>query len=81
MRFIARIALEILVRSELCGIDEQRDDDESALRARGPEERQVPFVERAHRGNETDRSFARQLANLADGAEHLHRAVASASTS
>ena len=41
---------------ELRRVDEQARDDDVALGARGVEQRDVPGVERAHRGHEPDRA-------------------------
>ena len=45
---------EVLSRPELQRVDEDRDNHETALPSRRAHQRQMPLVERSHRGNETD---------------------------
>ena len=51
---VARIAREVLVRTELQRIDEQAHDDAAGALARAIDQREMPFVERAHRRHERD---------------------------
>src|SRR3954451_137616 len=44
----ARIAVEVLPRRELQGVEEDRDDHGVAACARGPDQLTVPFVQRTH---------------------------------
>src|SRR5439155_24784125 len=46
---VARVAREVLACAELGRIDEQADDDLLVLRTGRPEQREMPFVEGAHR--------------------------------
>jgi len=48
----ARIASEILVRRELCRIDENRNDDAAGASARLFNQSQMTGVQRAHRWNQ-----------------------------
>jgi len=75
---VARVALEVLAFGELGRIDEQADDDLLVLRTGCPEQREMPFVEGAHRRYQADRIGPRELGCRA---HDLHLAVASASTS
>ena len=51
----ARIAVEILVRTELQRVDEDGGDDGRVLRARAFDQRQMPRVQCAHRRNQSER--------------------------
>ena len=55
---VARVRREILVRTELGRVHEDRHDDEVRGGAGGPHERPVPFVEEAHRRHEADGAAA-----------------------
>ena len=46
---VARVALEVLAGSELRGVDEQAHDDQVALGAGSPQQREVALVKEAHR--------------------------------
>ena len=73
---VAWVAPEILAGAELRRVDEEADDDDLVLCPGGAEERQVPLVERAHRGNEADLAAAAELgAHLLDRPDRLHRAA------
>ncbi len=85
-RLVARVALEVLPFAELGRVDEDRGDDQVVLAARRIEERDVPGVERAHRGDEPDAFPRKGLANFGDRAERPHgvfapRSAASVSAS
>jgi len=54
--FIARVALEILARSELGRVDEDRRDDRNAARSCRTHQRLVTGVEGTHRRHEADRA-------------------------
>src|SRR5439155_24593118 len=77
---IARVAGEVLVRSELGGIDEDARDDGVAFTTRRLQQRDVPRVQRAHRRDEADDAVAADAAQLHDRAHGLHAFVTSAST-
>ena len=68
---------------ELGRVDEQRDDDDVALLARAPHQRQMALVERAHRRDETEpvlparRGCASAARSSAIGCERLHAGWAS----
>ena len=53
--FAPGIAGEILVRTELERVDEDRDDDEGRMSLREAHERQVPLMQGSHRRDEPDR--------------------------
>ena len=83
---VARVALEVLPCAELGRVDEDRGDHQVVLAARRIEERDVPGVERAHRGDEPDAFPRKGLANLGDRAQRPHgvfapRSAASVSAS
>src|SRR6185312_16338850 len=73
---VSRVAREVLPLGELGRVDEQACDDELVFFARGPEEREVAFVERTHRRDEAGLVVPRKLRGCAND---LHRAVASTS--
>src|SRR3954447_5521763 len=50
----ARIAVEVLPRRELQGVEEDRDDHGVAACARGPDQLTVPFVQRTHGHDDRD---------------------------
>jgi len=54
-RLVARVALVVLVRAELGGVDEDARDHGRALLAGPVQEALMPGVQRAHRGHEADR--------------------------
>ena len=68
---VARIALEVLVRGELRGVDEDGGNDETTLLASGFHQANVPGVEGAHRRDEADGliALARGGDRLADGGD------------
>ena len=83
---VARVAVEVLPCAELGRVDEDRGNHQVVLAAGRIEERDVPGVERAHRGDEPDAFPRKGLANLGDRAERPHgvfapRSAASASAS
>jgi hypothetical protein len=51
-REVARVPCEIVARVELRRVDEDRNGGQVGLRLHAPYQRDVPFVQRAHRGNE-----------------------------
>ncbi len=53
-RFLPGVGGEILARPELLGIHEDRGDATVAFGKRALDERQMPFMKRAHGGNEAD---------------------------
>src|SRR5262249_15231988 len=56
---VARIATVVLIRTELRRVDEDRGDDEVAVLFGQLDQRQMSFVECAHRGHEPDaKTFA-----------------------
>src|SRR5262249_5475674 len=60
-RLVARVAPEVLARTELLRIDEDGNDDElRAVPARDVDQREMPFVKEAHRRHEADRGLGRQ---------------------
>ena len=77
-REIARVVLQITVRLELGRVDEDRDHDQVADFADPTNQTQVPLVQRAHRGHETDptalgQRLARNLFHRVDATYDLHR--------
>jgi hypothetical protein len=52
--FVARVALEILLRTELGRIDEDRGDDAFRTALGDGNQRQMPGVQRAHGGHQRD---------------------------
>ena len=54
---VARVGFVVFARPELQGVDEDRDDHIVRRLLRGPNERKVPFVKRAHRHDERARAF------------------------
>ena len=71
---VARVRGEVGRVVELRRVHEERGDDDVVLRARGPEERAVAVVQRAHRRHEPD--DAGEL-ELGDRPHDLHVASAS----
>ncbi len=68
-----RVLVEILVRAELQTIDEDARDDGIAVLARKPHQRQVSFVQIAHRRHEGRTVLAAQLiAQFLDRADDFH---------
>src|ERR1035437_2897640 len=53
----ARIATEILIRPELCGIDENRCDDNVAMLACGLNQGTMTCVQRAHGGDKANTAW------------------------
>ncbi|KEO91079.1 hypothetical protein EH32_01770 [Erythrobacter litoralis] len=53
---LAGIGVEVLVRAELGGIDEDRGDDMVAMFARPADQREMPFVQRTHGRHQAHRS-------------------------
>ena len=87
---VARVGGQVAGLVELRGVDEERDDDDVARRARVADEAQMALVQRAHRRHEADDALlaprrAQLGAQLGDGPHGPHAAatarVASASTS
>src|SRR5439155_20364166 len=79
----AWVALEVLSRPELRGVDEEAGNRHVALGGAAPKERQVPFMEGPHGWHQTDahRLLARCHEHFADArhaADQLHGRVASA---
>jgi hypothetical protein len=75
---IAWVAREVLARSELERVHEDRDHAHVGPRARDPHERSVSFVEEAHRRHEPDRAPVRAerlraRGDLSERADDLHR--------
>ena len=69
-----RVAVEILVRTELQPIDEDARDDAVAVTARDAHQRQVALVEIAHRRHECDAAGAGEpLAQRIGRLDHFHR--------
>ena len=63
---VARIAVEVLAGAELQRVDEDRHDDEvRAILPRDANQREMTFMEKAHRRNEADHPAGR--AGSADG--------------
>jgi hypothetical protein len=81
-RLVPWIAGEILVLVELRRVDEEADDHEVALVARGPDQREMALVKGPHRRDETDRPLpvGQRSLQRGDGGSLLHGAVASART-
>ena len=75
--FVARVRVEVFGRAELCRVDEQRHDDGCALLACGAHQRQMAFVEPAHRWDQADgsRRDGERATQLGDGADRLHAAT------
>lgn len=74
---VARISTEILVWSELGGINEDAHDDGVALRPAGFDQREVPVVQIAHGRHETDpfvgsTRLCNREAKLSDRRDCLH---------
>ncbi len=67
--FVARIAREVLVRGELAGIDEDRDERALGQLASAAHQRQVPGVQRPHGRNERD--LVAVVAPLGDDAAQI----------
>jgi len=61
LRGLPRIGGEILVRPELGGVDEDRDDHVGGQLLGAPDQRQVPFVQRAHGGHQRDSAARPQI--------------------
>jgi hypothetical protein len=75
----ARVSVEVFALRELRRVDEQAHDDDVVLGAGRPKQREMSFMEGAHRRHEPEGAFpAWKICARADG---LHRAVASAKTS
>ena len=53
---VARVGFVVFARPELQGVDEDRDDHIVRRLLRGPNERKVPFVKRAHRHDKRTRA-------------------------
>ena len=82
LRFIARVMLEILRLSELQRVHEHRDRDVVGVRARSPQQRPMPLVQRAHRRHEADGRavVTPSVGGRARGrhiADHVHRSSTS----
>ena len=72
-----RILFQVFSRAELLGIDEDRDYDRRALLPRRAHQREMAFMQRAHRGDEPcDASlaarFARHLLHPFDSVDRFH---------
>src|SRR5438128_3501053 len=65
----ARVAAEVLPRTKLRGIDEDRHDDETALRTGGADQAGMAGMQRAHGGYETQLEVT--VSSLADRLPHL----------
>ena len=72
--FVARISLEIFVRPELGRIHEDGDDDAPGLLFGEADEREVPFVQEAHRGDDGD-GFSGAVPRVGEGGEGFFRAA------
>jgi hypothetical protein len=84
-RLVARIGGEVGGLVELGRVDEEGDDHDLGLRARGADEADVAVVQRAHRRHEADRArgaarVAQRGAQVGDGADGQHRAGPAASS-
>src|SRR5260370_18624035 len=51
---LARILRQVFCRAELCGVHKNRNGNRVALRLCGADQRQVAFMQSAHRWNETE---------------------------
>ena len=71
---IARVLEEIVFRAKLERINEQRTDNAVAFRAGTVEERHVPGVQCAERGDKSDppAQLSTNLAHRGRGLDHLH---------
>ncbi len=81
---VSRIPTQVVGRVELRGVDEQADHHHVGRFPRRANERQVPVMEGAHGGHQTDAlaalpRLAKCLAHLRDRSKEPHGRVASAS--
>src|SRR5262249_13706694 len=72
------VAREVLARTELRRVDEERQHDEARLTASGPDQADVPLVQRSHRRYEANAQPLRPgggngPADLLDGSGHERR--------
>ena len=79
-RLAARIGAEILGRSKLLRVDEDRRDDPIAFGPGGLDERHMPLVQCAHRRHQTDPLVALApkgdvLSQIGNGAHYLQAAT------
>ena len=81
-RQVARVALEVFAGAELRRVDKDRSHDDVAHFAGAPHQRQMTFVQRAHRRHQADAAafgahITRHRHHSRNAVDDLHRRVTS----